>query len=71
MSYQYRYFNDRSVEQFGTWLAGKDWAEVVKAVGSNNKANCYQAAVTEALDAFFPLITVRKKSTDCPWKLIR
>lgn len=37
----------------------------------------YQEAVTGAMEKFFPLLTVRRKSTDCPWinnrvrKLIR
>ena len=63
--------------EFGSWLAGRDWADVVQAEGSNAKAELYQEAVTGALEQFFPLITVRKKSTDCPWisnrirKLIR
>ena len=40
---------------------------VVQAVGSNRKAEMYQEAVTLAMENFFPLVTVRKKSTDCPW----
>ena len=51
--------------------------EVVVAEGSNNKANLYQEQVTGAMEWLFPLITVRRKSSDCPWvnnrirKLIR
>ena len=77
VTYQYRYFNDQAVGEFGQWLAGMDWREVLNAEGSNAKANLYQEEVTRAMEAVFPLITVRKKSTDCPWisnrirKLIR
>ena len=77
VTYQYRYFNSDAVDQFGRWLAGRDWADVVQSEGSNAKANLYQEAVTGAMEEVFPLITVRKKSTDCPWisnriwKLIR
>lgn len=35
--------------------------------GSNEKADFYQARVTEAMEKFFPLIMARRKSTDCPW----
>lgn len=41
--------------------------DVVTAEGSNNKAITYQAAVTEAMEECFLLITVRRKSSDCPW----
>ena len=67
VSYQYRFFNPKAVEDFGGWLACHDWADVVQAEGSNQKATIYQEAVTGAMETFFPLITVRKKSTDCPW----
>ena len=67
VSYQYRFFNDQAVEEFGTWLAGRDWADVIEAESSNEKAEIYQKAVTGTLERVFPLITVRKKSTDCPW----
>ena len=67
LSYQYRFFNPAAVEQFGAWLASKDWVDVAIAEGSNAKAETYQSAVTGAMECFFPLITVRRKSTDCPW----
>ena len=67
VTYQYRYFNGEAVDNFGRWLAGRDWADVVQLQGSNMKANLYQEAVTVAMEVFFPLITVWKKSTDCPW----
>ena len=67
MSYSYRYFNEDSSKMFGDWLAGFDWAEQVALTGSNNKANYYQKVVTEAMEKFFPLIHVRRKTTDLPW----
>ena len=56
ITHQYRYYNEESVVKFGQWLAGFD-----------QKAKYYQATVTGALDAFFLLIKVRRKSSDCPW----
>ena len=77
LTYQYRFYNEGSVKNFGDWLTGYDWASLVQAEGSNKKAQMYQDAVTGAMEDFFPLITVRRKSSDCPWinnrvrKLIR
>ena len=61
VSYQYRYYNLEAVEEFGRWLAGKDWVDVVTAPDSNSKATAYQKAITDALERIFPLVTVRKK----------
>ena len=67
MSYSYKYYNEESIKKFGSWLAGFDWGAQVALVGSNSKADFYQKTVTEAMNSCFPLITVRRKSTDCPW----
>ena len=67
VSYQYRYFNPKAVERFGSWVVNHDWGDVIGASGSNSKAEIYQKQITTALETFFPLITVKKKSTDCPW----
>ena len=66
-TYSYRYQNPESVEEFGRWLAGFDWAELTSVVGSNPKAEFYQETVTSAMERFFPLLTVHRKSSDCPW----
>ena len=67
VTHQYRYYNDESVAKFGRWLAGYDWAEMVQLAGSNNKAEFYQNAVVGALDSFFPLVCVCRKTSDCLW----
>ena len=67
ISYQYRFYNEDAVREFGSWLAGHDWKDVVATEMSNGKANLYQETVTAAMERIFPLITVRKKSTNCPW----
>ena len=66
-THQYRYYNDDSVDKFGRWLASHDWAPLVQTQGSNNKAEMYQETITAALEEFFPLIRVRRKTNDCPW----
>lgn len=37
------------------------------ASGSDLKAEIYQRHIDWAMNAFFPIKTVRKKSTDLPW----
>ena len=55
----------------------EEWRDVLDAVGSQEKAVLYQKKINGAVENFFPLITVRRKSTDAPWinarirKLIR
>ena len=66
-SYSYRYRSPDAVAGFGKWLAGLHWAELAAMVSSNPKAECYQETVTATLETFFPLVTVHRKSSDCPW----
>ena len=67
LSYSYRFYNDDSVEEFKTWVLSTSWDEVLAAEGSNAKADHYQRIVTAVVNACFPLITTRRKSTDLPW----
>ena len=67
LKYAYRYYNEESVAAFQDWIVLHDWGEVLGAVGSNSKAEAYQRLVDGAVERFFPLITVRRKSTDLPW----
>lgn len=46
VTHQYRYYNDASVDEFGRWPAGFDWAELVQLEGSNSKADYSQRTVT-------------------------
>ena len=66
-SYSYRCQSPEAEKEFGAWLAGFDWAELASMVGSNPKAEYYQEQVTAAMERFFPLITVHRRSSDCPW----
>ena len=67
LDYQYRFYNEESELLYGSWLSKQDWHEVTSATGSNPKADAYQELVVGALERFFPLVTVRRKSTDPPW----
>ena len=54
-------------KKIGSWLAGYNWADLVQTPDSNRKAEMYQSIITEALETFFPLVRVRRKTSDCPW----
>ena len=54
-------------EDFGRWIVQQHWEEVLQAVGSDGKADALQEIIDAAMDTFFPLRTVRWKSTDPPW----
>ena len=66
MRYSYRYYNPESEIEYGRWLAGKDWSPLFQLQGSNSKTEYYQAEVVGALERIFPLVTVKRKSTDPP-----
>ena len=65
--YTYRRFDEGSVERFKDWVVMYDWQCVLGASTSDGKAEAYQEAVVNAMETFFPLRTVRRKSTDPPW----
>ena len=67
LSYSYRYYNDESVQKFQEWVVPQEWLPVINASGSQEKAVQYQKLVNGAIESCFPLITVRRKSTDPPW----
>ena len=67
MTYKYRYYNRESEAEFGWWLSGFNWNELLSAEGSNKKTEIYQREIVAAQERYFPLITVRRRSTDPPW----
>ena len=67
ITYSYRLCTDESRRDFGSWIMTQDWAEVLQAAGPNEKARAYQDHIDAAMDAFFPVRTTRRKSTDPPW----
>ena len=67
MSYSYRYNDKSAAKKFGDWLGGQPWAGVLEAVGSEQKAEVFQALVDNAIAEFFPLRTVKRRDVDPPW----
>ena len=67
VTYQYRHLTKEAQAEFEAWIVMNDWSDVYAAVGSDQKASAYQRHIDRAMDTFFPLRTVKKKSTDPPW----
>ena len=67
MTYTYRYYSKEGEEEYGRWLAGKDWSHLLGLSGSNAKTEYYQREVVGAMERIFPLITVKRRSSDPPW----
>ena len=66
-TYSYRRYTDDSVNRFRDWITWFDWDDVLSAGDSDSKAEAYQRTITGAVDRFFPLRKVKKKSTNPPW----
>ena len=64
LSYKYRYNNEASAVKLGEWLAIKDWSPMDSLEGSDRKAENYQDELLWAIETFFPLISMRRRSTD-------
>ena len=45
--------------------------EIYEAEGSNKKAELYQEKMNYAMDTFFPVVHVKRKSSDDPWMNMR
>ena len=67
LSYSYRSCTEEARDDFGRWIVQQRWDEVLNAVGSDNKADALQETLDAAMDTFFPLRVVRRKSTDPHW----
>ena len=66
-TYTYRHMGDESRKRFREWVVLHDWRSVLDAPDANGKAEEYQKTVVKAVESFFPLRKVRRKSTDPPW----
>ena len=55
------------MEKFREWVVCEDWNPVLGVGGSNWKAEAYPSMVDGAIERFFPLITVRRKTINLPW----
>ena len=62
LSYTYRYYSPEAEAEFGKWLTQMEWDDLLTVEG-----NIYQREMQGALGRYFPLVTVRRKSTDPPW----
>ena len=65
------YFYIRQTEEgnalFKEYLNEQIWSDVFNACDSDSKAVVYQTIVDERMKKCYPLLSVKKKSTDDPW----
>ena len=66
-TYTYMRQTDEGNSQFKEWLISQDWQSVFSAKGSNDKAVAYQTIINEAMNTCYPMITVKRKSSEDPW----
>ena len=52
---------------FKKWLLNQTWNEVYEAKSSLEKAKAYQNLMSGAMDACYPVVTVKRKSSEDPW----
>ena len=65
--FTHRPFTDKGGEAFKRDLEATDWTPVTSGVGSNDKAEAYQAIIDDLIHKNFPLKTVKRKEGDLPW----
>ena len=53
--------------KFKDWILAQDWETIYSAIGSDNKATEYQNLMNYAMNECYPIVTVKRKSTEDPW----
>ena len=67
ITYSYLQYREESAVEFKNWLSQMDWQELFAAKTSSEKAEIYNRECDDAVKRFFPVVTVKRKSTDNPW----
>ena len=67
LSYKTRKYSKKLAEDFGQWLAAEDWSKLYESDDVNVKEEIYSGRMRQAMDRFFPLTAVRRKSDEPPW----
>ena len=64
---QRRFFPQSQLEAFGRWLTSHDWNLVSSEGSVEELVSDFTARITQAMDTFFPIQTVKLHSNDKPW----
>ena len=67
VTYSYMRQTDEGNARFKDWLLAQNWDEVYFAESSTAKATAYQDIMDAAMSECFPVVTVKRKSTEDPW----
>ena len=63
----FRPYNQAAAEKFKQDIEREDWADIYQAVGSNAKADAFQASIDRLMELHFPFKSIRRKDSDLPW----
>ena len=63
----FRPYTETAAAAFKKDIASETWSTVMDAIGSNSKANAFQATLDTLMDKHFPQKTIRRKNDDLPW----
>ena len=64
---QRRFFPQSQLAAFGRWLTSLDWNSVSSEGSVEELVSDFTARITQAMDTFFPIQTVKLHSNDKPW----
>ena len=64
---QRRFFPQSQLAAFGRWLTSHDWNLVSSEGSVEELVSDFTARITQAMDTFFPIQTVKLHSNDKPW----
>ena len=64
---QRRFFPQSQLAAFGRWLTSHDWNSVSSEGSVEELVSDFTARITQAMDSFFPIQTVKLHSNDKPW----
>ncbi|XP_072037054.1 uncharacterized protein [Amphiura filiformis] len=63
----HRPMKDSQIREFGLWIQGHDWSNVLTASTTQLKANALYRSLHDAIDSHFPLATLKVHSNNKPW----
>ena len=64
---QRRFFPQSQLAAFGRWLTSHDWNSASSEGSVEELVSDFTARITQAMDIFFPIQTVKLHSNDKPW----
>ena len=67
VSFSYMRQTDEGNLKFKEWILSQDWIDIYTPTCTNEKATNYQNLMNSAMSTCFPVVTVRRKTSEDPW----